>query len=190
MCHRACPSLTEVRVLYKLHKTEHPWVLRVCRLHAYPTFFDHNFCADYLFGDYVTVQGKVWFWPTDYKGRPLPTCTVEATASGDPHPMGLYLDWYDSKIAYIGDVDPPGAPLLPLLGALPCVPDLTEALDHPGWPSDSTDPAVWSAFLKQLTTSQRNAVHALFNTSVDITQRNTALDALHLDRVPHNYECI
>jgi hypothetical protein len=174
MCRRACPSLTEVRVLYKLHKTEHPWVLRVCRLHAYPTFFDHNFCGEYL----------LWFWPTDYKGRPVPTCTVEATSAVDTHPMGLYLDWYDSTSTYIGDADPPGAPLLPLLGALPCTPDLTEALDHSDWPEDSTDPAVWSAFLKQLTTPQRNAVHALYNTSVDITQRNASLDALHLGRVP------
>lgn len=38
----------------------------------------------------------------------------------------------------------------------------------------------------EVTKSQRNAVHALFNTSVDITQRNTALDALHLGRVPRN----
>ena len=137
-----------------------------------------------MYGDYVCVQGKIWYWPTDYKGRPVPTCTIEATSSYETYPMGLYLDWYDSRASYVGDKDPPGSPLLPLLGALPSNPDLNEALDHPDWPT-STDSAVWSAFLKQLTKKQRNAVHDLFNASVDITQRNVSLDAYHLGRIPY-----
>ena len=62
------PATMEVTMFYKMHKIPRDWTFKVCSLHSYAQSLN-NSVVDYL-GEWLLVDGRVWWWPVDSRGRP------------------------------------------------------------------------------------------------------------------------